>query len=211
MQSEIHDRDQAARVEARPCRIWPRRQFLHRHLLERAYREAVSPGQRLNSYIITDRYVQFSFKIETGRKKASGEQVGVDTGVNVLAALFTGLKLGIDIKALIETINRCQYASKRQKKLRRALKQRIDLERLRMACEWNRVSYRTVPPYKTSQQWSECGHTEQGNRLSWERFRCRRCGYADDADVNAARNILSRFLTGAYGPGSQTNSVACPT
>jgi len=212
-------------------------------------------GVRLNSYIITATYVQFSFQIETGKKRTSGQRLGLDTGVNVLAALSTGLKLGLDIKRLIEAINRCEWDSKRQQKLRRALRQRMDevakeimllapvmivveklshvttgskqrrrlgrktrrllsawayrywLERLRLACEWNRVSFRRVPPYQTSQRCSRCGHTEQGNRLSSELFRCRSCGHADDADVNAARNILSRFLTGAYGPGSQTTSV----
>jgi IS605 OrfB family transposase len=217
---------------------------------------ASHPGSvRLNSYIITAKYVQLAFEIETGRKKTDGEPVAVDTGVNVLAALSTGLKLGLDIKELIEAINRCEYASKHQQRLRRALKQRMDevakeimllapalivverlshvktgtkkrrrlgrktrrllgpwayrywLNRLRMACEWNRVSYRSVPPAYTSQRCSRCGHTEQGNRLSSELFRCRACGYADAADVNAARNILSRFLTGAYGPGSKTTSL----
>lgn len=70
--------------------------------------------------------MQFSLETETGKKKTSGEKVGVDTGINVLAALSSGLKLGLDIKALIEAINRCEYASKRQKRLRRALRQRID-------------------------------------------------------------------------------------
>jgi IS605 OrfB family transposase len=212
-------------------------------------------SQRLNSYIITERYVQFSWEIETGRKRTTGEQMGIDTGVNVLAALSTGLKLGLDIKSLIGAINRCEYGSKRQRRLRRALRQRMDevvkeimllapalivveklshvtsgtkqrhrlgrttrrllsawaygywLERLRQACEWNRVSFRSVPPAYTSQRCSRCGHTEQGNRLRSEVFRCRACGYTDDADVNAARNILSRFLTGAYGPGCQTTFV----
>jgi len=217
---------------------------------------ASHPGSvRLNAYIITARYVQFSFQIETGKKRTEDEAVGVDTGVNVLAALSTGLKFGLDIKGLIEAINRCEPGSKRQKKPRRTLRQRMDevakeimilapalivveklshitrgtkqrrrpwrgtrrllsawayrywLERLRQACEWNRVSFRRVPPAYTSQRCSRCGHTEQGNRLSSELFRCRGCGYTGDADINAARNILSRFLTGAYGPGSQTTSV----
>jgi len=224
----------------------------HKHF----HKLASHPGSvRLNSYIITAHDVQFSFEIETGRKREKGEPLGVDTGVNVLAALSTGLKLGIDIRPLIEAINRCEHGSKRQQKLRRALRQRMDevakeimllaplmvvveklsqvtrgtkkrrrlgrktrrllsawayrywLDRLRLACEWNRVSFRSVPPAYTSQRCSRCGHTEQGNRLSSELFRCRACGHTDSADVNAARNILSRFLTGAYGPGSQTTSL----
>ena len=220
----------------------------HKHY----HKLAVHPGsRRLNSYIITTQDVQFVFEIETGPKRTEGEPIGIDTGVNILAALSTGLKLGVDLKPLIEAIGRCVPGSRRQQRLRRALRQRMDevaqeimvlapclvvverlrsltqgmkqrrrlgqktrrllsawayrywLSRLCMACEWNRVSFRSVPPAYTSWRCSCCGHTEQRNRLNAEMFRCQRCGYADSADVNAARNILNRFFTGAYGPGSK--------
>ena len=72
------------------------------------------------------------------------------------------------------------------------------LNRIQMACENNRVSFRTVNPAYTSQRCYACGHTESGNR-NREIFKCKSCGYTCNADVNAAKNILFRFLSGPYG------------
>ena len=75
---------------------------------------------------------------------------------------------------------------------------RFWLNRLEQNCEINRVSFRTVSPYYTSQKCNRCGHTDRANR-SGEIFRCQKCGYSGNADVFAARNILERFVTGKYG------------
>ena len=72
------------------------------------------------------------------------------------------------------------------------------LGRLEQQCEQNRVSFRSVPSYYTSQRCTVCNHTDGGNR-SGEMFLCQRCGHSDNADVNAAKNILERHLTGPYG------------
>jgi IS605 OrfB family transposase len=75
---------------------------------------------------------------------------------------------------------------------------RFWLNRLEQQCERNRVSFRTVLPYYTSQKCNKCGHISRTNRLG-EIFRCQRCGYSGNADVFAARNIIERFVTGKYG------------
>ena len=72
------------------------------------------------------------------------------------------------------------------------------LNRLEMNCEENRVSFRTVSPYNTSITCSACNSIDSGNR-NGEVFKCQACGYTDNADVNAALNIVQRFLTGKYG------------
>lgn len=72
--------------------------------------------------------------------------------------------------------------------------------RLQMTCEDTNVSFRTVSPWKTSQICSSCGFTDRRNR-DGEKFLCRNCSHTDNADINAAKNILSRFLTGPYGAG----------
>ena len=72
------------------------------------------------------------------------------------------------------------------------------LMRLEQLCEDNRISFRTVSPYNTSITCSACNHIDSRNRNGIV-FRCQACGYTDNADVNAALNILSRFLTGKYG------------
>lgn len=65
-------------------------------------------------------------------------------------------------------------------------------------CEENCVSFRTVSPYNTSRQCSSCGYTDKMNR-NGEIFKCLNCNHTDNADLNAAKNILSRFITGQYG------------
>ena len=212
----------------------------------RQYNRFCIKGKRLNSYIITDSYVQFVFEIDTGPKKDGKNCIGIDTGINALASLSTGEQLGTDIKAHIERVKRCKQGSKGKERARRALKQRIDetakevvrkdidlivvenlkkmghqaklkrrlsknirrsigtwnwkywLGRLEQQCEANRVSFRTVSPYYTSQTCPCCGYVNSENR-SGEKFQCQKCSHTDNADLNASRNILNRFLTGQYG------------
>lgn len=70
------------------------------------------------------------------------------------------------------------------------------------------VTVVAVPPAYTSQRCSACGHTTQENRESQAVFRCRSCGHADNADVNAAINILAAGLAVAGRGG--TPGVAGP-
>ncbi|MER6826395.1 zinc ribbon domain-containing protein [Streptosporangium sp. NPDC000563] len=46
-----------------------------------------------------------------------------------------------------------------------------------------------VDPAFTSQQCSSCGQVDRRNRLDQASFSCTSCGFAEHADVNAARNI----------------------
>jgi len=204
-------------------------------------------GKRLNSYIITKNYVQFSFEIITEAKKEGLKCIGIDTGINALASLNNGNQYGKDIKGCIERVKRCKQKSNGYYVAKRALKQRIDetakeilvkenpdlivveqlkkmgfkskakrllaksirrsigtwnwkywLKRLEAQCEINRVSFRSVAPYYTSTTCPVCGHSDRGNRLG-EVFLCLSCGHGDNADINAGKNILNRFLTGQYG------------
>lgn len=212
----------------------------HKH-----WHRLASRGKRLEAFIVTEQYVQFSFEIETGPKLTDGLLVGVDTGINALASLSDGRQYGSDIKPVIEAIKRCKHGSKRQRRLRRRLRQRMDevakevvqgarlvvvealkrlnhhtkvrrrltknvrrmlgawayrywLNRVEMACEESRASFRSVDPAYTSQRCPECGHTRRENR-SGEDFLCRSCGHAENADVVGSRNVLERFLRGPYG------------
>ena len=74
---------------------------------------------------------------------------------------------------------------------------------IEMRCEENRVSFRSVPPYKTSQTCPSCSHAERGNRVC-ENFKCLKCGDSGQADIVGALNILTRFTTGQYGAGFKT-------
>lgn len=51
-----------------------------------------------------------------------------------------------------------------------------------------------VPAAYTSQTCSQCGHVSADNRPAQARFACVACGHADNADLNAAKNILAAGL-----------------
>lgn len=56
-----------------------------------------------------------------------------------------------------------------------------------------------VPPAYTSQRCSSCGHVDGRSRESQADFLCTACGYACNADVNAARNIAAGHAVNARG------------
>ena len=69
-----------------------------------------------------------------------------------------------------------------------------------------------VPAHYTSQRCSECGYTSKKNRESQSIFSCQSCDYTDNADINAAKNIVALYefiLEGtdlpAYDPSDYTN------
>jgi putative transposase len=56
-----------------------------------------------------------------------------------------------------------------------------------------------INPAFTSQRCSACGQVDADSRESQARFVCTACGYADHADVNAARNIAAGHAVTARG------------
>jgi transposase len=56
-----------------------------------------------------------------------------------------------------------------------------------------------VKPHYTSQRCSACGHVDAKSRESQARFVCTACGFAGNADVNAARNIAAGHAVTARG------------
>ena len=84
------------------------------------------------------------------------------------------------------------------------------LDKVEMNCEVNRVSFRTVSPYFTSQCCPACNHTDSANR-SGEVFKCQKCGHSGNADLVAALNIRDRFLSGPYGAAYKQKSPSMST
>ena len=62
-----------------------------------------------------------------------------------------------------------------------------------------------VNPRHTSQRCSCCGHTAKENRVSQDVFRCQACGHEENADINAAKNILT---VGQTGMACQANRIS---
>ena len=87
------------------------------------------------------------------------------------------------------------------------------LNRSILDCGWGNfgilLEYKTnvirVNPKYTSQICSSCGHKDAQSRLSQSQFKCTSCSHTLNADVNAAKNILSRG-TALY---RQREALAC--
>jgi transposase len=56
-----------------------------------------------------------------------------------------------------------------------------------------------VKPHYTSQKCSACGHMDPKSRESQARLVCMSCGFACNADENAARNIAAGHAVTARG------------
>jgi transposase len=56
-----------------------------------------------------------------------------------------------------------------------------------------------IKPHYTSQRCSACGQVDRGSRESQAVFRCTACGFAGNADVNAAKNIAAGHAVTARG------------
>ena len=74
-------------------------------------------------------------------------------------------------------------------------------EMIAYKAEWAGKRFVKVDPKHTSQACYLCGTIDGRSRRSQSEFLCTGCGYAANADVNAARNILRRGLEEAFGPG----------
>lgn len=58
-------------------------------------------------------------------------------------------------------------------------------------CERSGAKLVAVPPHHTSQRCSSCGHVAPENRETQAEFECVQCGHTQNADHNAALNILA--------------------
>jgi putative transposase len=74
---------------------------------------------------------------------------------------------------------------------------------LEYKCLWYGSTLTVVPAAYTSQRCACCGHVSAENRTTQARFTCVACGHADNADHNAARNILAA--------GTAVNACPIPT
>ena len=73
--------------------------------------------------------------------------------------------------------------------------------------DWYGNTFVKVEPKYTSQTCSNCGHVDSDSRISQSKFVCTNCGFSENADINASKEILKR------GEGiankRQREAVAC--
>jgi IS605 OrfB family transposase len=165
--------------------------------------DGVQLGKSVKEQIESIKRCKHGSKEQKKRRRALKQ-----TMCEVANSLVAGARLVV-VEVLKKLNQKTKIKRRLSKNVRRTLGSwayRYWLERLELACEWNRVSFRAVPPFYTSIRCSSCGHTERRNRDK-EMFLCRSCGYDDNADLNAAKNILFRFLSGPYGAGFKPCSI----
>ncbi len=68
------------------------------------------------------------------------------------------------------------------------------MEKLEYKAKWYGRELIKVDAKYTSQTCSNCGHKDKKNRQSQSVFKCVHCGHEENADVNAAINILGRSI-----------------
>ena len=66
-----------------------------------------------------------------------------------------------------------------------------------------------VNPAYTSQTCRICGHCEKANRLSQAKFECVKCHHTENADLNAAKNILRLGLESLGIKSVEATSKPC--
>ena len=112
--------------------------------------------------------------------------------------------------------NMTKSAKGTKEKPGRNVKAKSGLNRKILASAWGtlelcldyKMEVRHVHPAYTSQACHKCGHVDKDSRKR-SNFKCAACGHADDADVNAALNILA-FGNGAAGRGGgDTGGASC--
>jgi transposase len=126
---------------------------------------------------------------ESDRRKDWAEKTGTDLARRFDVIAVEDLKIGSMIRSARGTVEAPG----------RNVRAKAGLNRSIMAAGWGRLVRRLedkapgrvvrVDPAYTSQRCSACGTVDRAARESQARYRCRSCGYAGNADVNAARNI----------------------
>jgi transposase len=96
-----------------------------------------------------------------------------------------------DLTGLKQRTQRKDKSSKKTRKQMAPWTYRLALTRIEQLAEENRVLLTAVNPANTSRQCPSCGAVAKVNRRG-EKFQCRRCNHAADADFVGALNILAK-------------------
>jgi len=105
------------------------------------------------------------------------------------------------LKAIVmENIKNIKQNTKKERRLNKQFRTKFQrwtyaqlFNRIKLTTEATGVHLQLVNPAHTSQTCSQCGDVHKQNRIC-EIFKCRNCGYTEDADYNASLNILNLGL-----------------
>ena len=101
---------------------------------------------------------------------------------------------------VMENIKDIKRNTKKERRLKKEFRSKFQrwtyprlFSRVNQLCELNSVYFFTINPAFTSQTCNICGFVHKLNRKG-EKFLCKNCGYTEDADFNASKNILNLGL-----------------
>ncbi len=80
--------------------------------------------------------------------------------------------------------------SKRMRRLIAEVSWNSLIQKIKYKAERYGKVFEEIDPAYTSQRCNVCGYISRKNRTSQEKFICQECGHSDNADCNAAKNIL---------------------
>lgn len=114
-----------------------------------------------------------------------------------LARLFGHIVLeDLDVQAM----RRSARGTKAKTALNRKMAQFSCMGMVDRFLQYKAMDLIRVPARNTSRTCAECGYVDKDNRKEQAHFKCLACGHTDNADINAARNILdlglNRLLAG---------------
>ncbi|GAA4838042.1 transposase [Algivirga pacifica] len=75
-------------------------------------------------------------------------------------------------------------------------------DKLFYKAQWQGKAFIKVDAKYTSQRCHSCGYQSKENRISQSNFECKKCGHTDNADINAAKNILARAIASSRKRGA---------
>ena len=117
----------------------------------------------------------------------------------------------------LQITNMTRSAKRTRENPGRNVRQKAGLNRGILASGWGLLVRRLeqkapgrvekISPALTSQRCSACGRVDRGSRESQAVFRCTACGFAANADVNAAINIAAGHAVTARGGDGVTRPV----
>ena len=144
---------------------------------------------------------------EADRRKDWAEKVSTDIARRFDQIRVEDLKIG----------NMTRSAKGTRENPGRNVRQKAGLNRGILASGWGLLVRRLeekapgrvekIKPHYTSQRCSACGEVDRGSRESQAVFRCTACGFAGNADVNAAINIAAGHAVTARGGDGVTRPV----
>ena len=90
-------------------------------------------------------------------------------------------------------VNNNKNLTKRTKEIAMLMRLYVFKQRLQYKCKLKNIGYKEVDEAYTSKTCTNCGY-KNDNLGSAEIFKCSKCKYKVDRDINGARNILLRNI-----------------